>query len=99
MGSKTAMLSVFNKEGIVPLVRALIALGYDLLSSGGTARKLQEAGVPVRHIGEIVGPPIMGERVKTLSRQIHAGLLSRDTPEDAEELAPIGMAPIGPVCL
>jgi len=99
MGSKTALLSVFNKEGIVPFARALIALGYDLLSSGGTAKKLQEAGVPVRDIGEIVGTPIMGERVKTLSRQIHAGLLSRDTPEDVEELARIGMPRIDLVCV
>jgi phosphoribosylaminoimidazolecarboxamide formyltransferase/IMP cyclohydrolase len=95
----TALLSVFSKEGIGAFGKALSDLGWDLLSSGGTARALLEKNVPVRDIVEIVGPPILGHRVATLSRELHAALLARDTPEDMEELAKLGVPRIDLVCV
>ncbi|KKT74623.1 MAG: Bifunctional purine biosynthesis protein PurH [Candidatus Peregrinibacteria bacterium GW2011_GWA2_44_7] len=73
---KRALLSVSDKEGLLELARGLAAHGVELLSTGGTAKLLREAGVPVIEIGDYTGfPEIMGGRVKTLHPLVHGGIL------------------------
>ncbi len=73
---RTALLSVSDKTGIVELARQLHALGVSLISTGGTAKSLADAGIPVRKVSEVTGfPEIMDGRVKTLHPKIHGGLL------------------------
>ena len=73
-----ALLSVSNKEGIIPLADALVEQGYQLLSSGGTAKVLMEEGVPVTKVSEYTGSPeILSGRVKTLHPKIHGGILAK----------------------
>ncbi len=86
-----ALLSVSDKTGIVEFARGLSQLGIEIVSTGGTATALAEAGLPVRSISDLTGfPEIMGGRVKTLHPRIYAGMLAlRDDPEHmhtAEEL-------------
>ncbi|MGC9599391.1 MAG: hypothetical protein ABSE18_03340 [Minisyncoccia bacterium] len=95
----TALLSVYHKEGIVEFARDLVARGWKILASGGTAKALREGGITVRDVSDIVGEPILGHRVVTLSRQIHAGLLARSIPEDEEELKRLGLPRIDLVCV
>ena len=74
----TALLSVSNKEGLVPLAQGLLQVGYQLISSGGTAKALQSAGLPVTKVSDHTGAPeILGGRVKTLHPRIHGGILAR----------------------
>lgn len=88
---RTALLSAFNKEGVVEAARRLLALGgWQILASGGTAKAITAAGISVRDIASLVGEPILGHRVVTLSREIHAGLLAQDNPADRAELERIG---------
>src|SRR5438270_1151422 len=77
-----ALLSVSDKTGIVELARGLVELGIEIISTGGTARELAEAGIPVREVADLTGfPEIMDGRVKTLHPKLHAGLLAlRDSP-------------------
>lgn len=82
----TALLSAFDKTDLVDFARSLQLLGWDLLGSQGTAKYLDEHGVSVLDVAEIVGPPILGHKVVTLSREIHAALLADDTPEEQAEL-------------
>jgi len=73
---KWALLSVFDKTGIADFARRLIRLSWGILASGGTAKVLKEAGIPVKNVSELVGGgAILGHRVVTLSREVHAGLL------------------------
>jgi phosphoribosylaminoimidazolecarboxamide formyltransferase / IMP cyclohydrolase len=92
----TALLSVSNKEGLVPLAEGLLAAGYHLLSSGGTASALQAAGLPVTKVAEHTGAPeILGGRVKTLHPRIHGGILARRSePSHQADLEAQGIAPI-----
>ncbi len=91
---RRALLSVSDKHGLLDLARALDALGVELLSTGGSARALREAGLPVREVREITGfPEIMGGRIKTLHPRIHGGLLGRRGTDDAV-MAEHGIAPI-----
>ena len=78
-----ALLSVSDKTGIVEFARGLADLGIEIISTGGTARELENAGVPVRSISDLTGfPEIMDGRVKTLHPKLYAGLLAvRDNPE------------------
>ncbi|MGH2926888.1 MAG: bifunctional phosphoribosylaminoimidazolecarboxamide formyltransferase/IMP cyclohydrolase, partial [Solirubrobacteraceae bacterium] len=78
-----ALLSVSDKTGIVEFARGLAELGIEIISTGGTARELGEAGVPVRSISDLTGfPEIMDGRVKTLHPKLYAGLLAvRDNSE------------------
>ena len=77
-----ALLSVHNKTGIVDLGRKLSAMGYELLSTGGTARKLVNSGLKVTQVGDFTGDPeILEGRVKTLHPKIHAGILGRRSSE------------------
>ena len=77
-----ALLSVSDKTGIVEFARGLVELGVEIVSTGGTARELSEAGVPAREVSDLTGfPEIMDGRVKTLHPKLHAGLLAlRDQP-------------------
>jgi phosphoribosylaminoimidazolecarboxamide formyltransferase/IMP cyclohydrolase len=82
---KRALLSVSDKRGLAEFARVLVAQhGYQLLSTGGTARLLREAGLPVMDVSEYTGfPEMMDGRVKTLHPKVHGGLLARrDHPED-----------------
>ncbi|MDT8306564.1 MAG: bifunctional phosphoribosylaminoimidazolecarboxamide formyltransferase/IMP cyclohydrolase [Anaerolineae bacterium] len=93
--SKRAILSVYNKEGLVTLARRLAAAGWELVASGGSARTLRDAELPVTEISALTGAPeMLGGRVKTLHPAIHAGILARDSDDDRAELAQHGFAPI-----
>jgi len=74
-----ALLSVSNKEGIVPLARTLYYdFDYNLISSGGTAKVIADAGIPVSKVSEYTGSPeILGGRVKTLHPKVHGGILAK----------------------
>jgi phosphoribosylaminoimidazolecarboxamide formyltransferase/IMP cyclohydrolase len=78
-----ALLSVSDKTGVVEFARGLVELGVEIVSTGGTARALSEAGVPVREVSELTGfPEIMDGRVKTLHPKLYAALLAvRDDPD------------------
>jgi phosphoribosylaminoimidazolecarboxamide formyltransferase/IMP cyclohydrolase len=79
-----ALISVSDKRGIIEFATRLVALGYGLLSTGGTARALAAAGLPVTEVSDHTGSPeIMGGRVKTLHPKIHGGLLGRAGVDDA----------------
>ncbi|MEX2531507.1 MAG: bifunctional phosphoribosylaminoimidazolecarboxamide formyltransferase/IMP cyclohydrolase [Gemmatimonadota bacterium] len=93
---RRALLSVSDKSGIQEFGRALVERGFQLLSTGGTARTLREAGLPVTEVSEITGhPEIMDGRVKTLHPAIHGPLLARrDHPADLDALAHHGYRPI-----
>lgn len=93
----TALLSVSDKSGLVPLAKTLHEQhGYQLLSSGGTAKVLQEAGLPVTPVAEHTGAPeILGGRVKTLHPRIHGGILARrGDPEHEADLQAQQITPI-----
>jgi len=81
---KRALLSVSDKTGIQDFARGLVERGWELLSTGGTARALREADLPVTEVSEVTGhPEMMDGRVKTLHPAVHAGLLARrDNPDD-----------------
>ncbi|HSM61114.1 MAG TPA: bifunctional phosphoribosylaminoimidazolecarboxamide formyltransferase/IMP cyclohydrolase [Longimicrobiales bacterium] len=93
---KRALLSVSDKTGIVELASGLSERGWHILSTGGTARTLREAGLEVAEVAEVTGHPEMMEgRVKTLHPAVHAGLLARrDRPDDLEALASQGYGTI-----
>lgn len=93
--SQRAILSVYDKSGLLELGRGLVTLGFELIASGGTARVLREAGMPVIRVGDWTGFPEMLEgRVKTLHPAIHAGILAMDTPAHLSELERQGLKPI-----
>ena len=87
--SKRALISVSDKSGVVELARGLQQLGIDILSTGGTARLLSEAGVRVAEIGDYTGfPEMLDGRVKTLHPKVHGGILARrDLDEHMRALA------------
>jgi phosphoribosylaminoimidazolecarboxamide formyltransferase / IMP cyclohydrolase len=94
----TALLSVFDKSGIVEFASSLHELGWNLVSSGGTARAIAEAGVPVTDVAELTGlPAILGHRVVTLHPKIHGGILA--DPTDAEHVADMEHHGIDPIDL
>ncbi len=90
---KRAILSVSNKKGIVEFARAINSMGVEILSTGGTAKALRDAGIPVKDVSEHTGfPEMLDGRVKTLHPRIHGGLLSRrDNPKDMEEIKKHGI--------
>ena len=96
-GMSTALLSVYDKTGVVELATGLHELGWRLVSSGGTARVLADAGLPVTDVADLTGfPAILGHRVVTLHPAVHAGLLADlDQPEHRSELEELGIEPIG----
>ena len=92
---RRALLAVFDKAGVVELARGLRELGFELVSSGGTATALREAGVEVTAVEEVTGSPEMLDgRVKTLHPRVHAGILAdRRRPEHEAQLAEQGIEP------
>lgn len=92
---KRALLSVSDKTGLVDLARGLVELGWELISTGGTARTLTAAGLPVTEVAAVTGfPEILDGRVKTLHPKIHGGILARPTPEHLDQLQEQGIQPI-----
>jgi len=90
--SKNALISVFNKDGVEEFARALKKLDWQLYASGGTAKKLREAKIPVSDVAKLVGGgAILGHRVVTLSREIYAGLLATESKADERELERLGI--------
>ncbi len=91
-----ALISVSDKNGIVEFAQGLSGLGVEIVSTGGTARALKDAGLAVRDVSEHTGfPEMMDGRLKTLHPKIHGGLLyRRDNPKDREETEANGITPI-----
>ncbi len=99
---RTALLSVSDKTDLIPFARRLITAGCEtLISTGGTARKLSEAGIDVTPIDQVTGfPEMMDGRVKTLHPKIHGGLLAlRDKEAHAASLKEHAITPIDLVCV
>ncbi|MGI6004970.1 MAG: bifunctional phosphoribosylaminoimidazolecarboxamide formyltransferase/IMP cyclohydrolase [Christensenellales bacterium] len=98
---KRALISVSDKQGIVELARQLLALGYEILSTGGTAAALEDSGIPVTAVSEVTGfPECLDGRVKTLHPAIHGGLLAmRDNPEHMRQIGELGIEPIDVVVI
>ncbi|MCB9947029.1 MAG: bifunctional phosphoribosylaminoimidazolecarboxamide formyltransferase/IMP cyclohydrolase [Rhodospirillaceae bacterium] len=96
MPVRRALVSVSDKDGVVDLAAYLADRGVEILSTGGTARALEEADIPVKEVSSHTGfPEIMDGRVKTLHPKIHGGLLARrDSEEHLEALTDYGIAPI-----
>lgn len=94
---RRALVSVHDKRGLVELARGLRGLGIEVLSTGGTARRLAEGGVEVIEVSDYTGvPEMLGGRVKTLHPRIHAALLARrGVEEDVHDLREYGIQPIG----
>jgi phosphoribosylaminoimidazolecarboxamide formyltransferase/IMP cyclohydrolase len=90
-----ALLSVYDKTGLVEFARGLADLGWDLIASGGTARLLTQNLIAVTEVADYTGSPeILDGRVKTLHPAIHGGLLARDRDADRAELSSLGWNPI-----
>lgn len=98
---KRAIISVSDKTGVVAFARALVEMGVELLSTGGTSKALREAGIPVKDISDFTGfPEMMDGRVKTLHPRVHAGLLClRDSEDHMNQMKEQGMTPIDLVCV
>jgi len=98
---KRAIISLSDKTGVVDFARELDALGYEILSTGGTAKVLTEAGIAVTGVSDITGfPECLDGRVKTLHPMIHAGILAmRDNAEHMEQLEKLGVTPIDIVAI
>ncbi|KAF8543547.1 cytidine deaminase-like protein [Trichophaea hybrida] len=85
---KTAILSVYNKTGLLDLAKGLTQCGIRLLASGGTAKLIREAGMEVHDVSSIThAPEMLGGRVKTLHPSVHAGILARNLESDEKDLA------------
>lgn len=98
---RRALLSVSDKTDLVPLARVLEGLSIEIISTGGTARTLADAGIGVRAIDELTGfPEMMDGRVKTLHPRVHGGLLAlRDHPDHVAAMNEHGIPPIDLVCV
>ena len=92
---KRALISVSDKTGLVEFAKALVELDYEILSTGGTARALRDAGVAVVEVSDVTKfPEILDGRVKTLHPIIHAGILARGTEEHMQTLKDMDITPI-----
>lgn len=96
MAARRALLSVSDKTGLVDLARGLSEAGVELISTGGTAKALRDAGLAVMDVSEVTGhPEIMGGRVKTLHPKVHGGILARVNHDgDAADMAANGIEAI-----
>lgn len=96
MRIKRALLSVSDKTGIVKLAQFLHDIGVEIISTGGTMKALQDAGIPVTYVSDVTGfPEIMDGRVKTLNPKIHGGILAvRSNPEHVKAMEEHGIKPI-----
>src|SRR5688500_17011919 len=93
----SALLSVYDKTGVVDLASALHDLGWKLISSGGTAGAIAAAGIPVTDVAELTGvPAILGHRVVTLHPKVHGGLLADPAdPDHRADMEAFGIEAIG----
>ena len=98
---KRALLSVSDKAGITQFAKELSALGYEIVSTGGTATAIAQAGIPVVNVSDITGfPECLDGRVKTLHPLIHAGILAmRSNPEHMAQIEKLGVTPIDIVAI
>src|SRR5947209_8787401 len=98
---RRALLSVSDKSGLVEFARALRGFGVELLSTGGTAKALRDAGIEVRDVADVTGfPEMLDGRVKTLHPRIHGGILAvRERPEHARALEEHRIEPIDMVVI
>lgn len=89
MNAKRVLISVYDKTGALDFARGLASLGYEIISTGGTASHLREGGIEVIDVSDVTGfPECLDGRVKTLHPNIHAGILAmRDNPEHVRRLA------------
>jgi phosphoribosylaminoimidazolecarboxamide formyltransferase/IMP cyclohydrolase len=96
LGVPTALLSVYDKTGIAELAQALHGLGWDIVSSGGTARAVAATGTPVTDVADLTGvPAILDHRVVTLHPKVHGGILGDPTkPEHRADMEEYGITPI-----
>jgi phosphoribosylaminoimidazolecarboxamide formyltransferase / IMP cyclohydrolase len=96
MAVERALISVFDKTGIVDFAKRLAAFRIEILSTGGTSKLLREAGLSVRDVSDFTGwPEMLGGRVKTLHPKVHGGLLyRRNHADDQKQAAEYGIAPI-----
>ena len=96
MAVERALISVFDKTGVLEFAKRLAALKIEILSTGGTSKLLRESGVAVKDVSEFTGwPEMLGGRVKTLHPKVHGGLLfRRNHAEDQKQAAEHGIAPI-----
>lgn len=98
---RRALLSVTDKSGLVEFAGFLAQNGVELVSTGGTKKKLEEAGLPVVSVSQVTGfPEILGGRVKTLHPHIHAGVLAdKDDPEHLKTLEELSIKPFDMICV
>jgi phosphoribosylaminoimidazolecarboxamide formyltransferase/IMP cyclohydrolase len=91
-----ALISVYDKTGVVEFARQLASMKIEIVSTGGTARLLRDAGIPVRDVAELTGwPEMLGGRVKTLHPKVHGGILfDRGKPDHRQQAGEHGIAPI-----
>lgn len=101
MTKKRALISVSDKTGVIDFAKELVELGFEIISTGGTSKALQEAGVPVIGISEITHfPEILDGRVKTLHPAIHGGLLAKlGEPKHVQQIEEHDISPIQLVCV
>lgn len=101
MSKKRAIISVSDKTGCVEFARALCELGYEVLSTGGTAKAIAAAGIEVTEVSSITGfPECLDGRVKTLHPMIHAGILAmRSNPDHMKQIDELGVTPIDVVAI
>jgi phosphoribosylaminoimidazolecarboxamide formyltransferase/IMP cyclohydrolase len=100
MKQKISLISVYNKDGITEFAKELVGLGWKVISSGGTAKHLADAGIPVTDVADITGmKAILSHRVATLHPKIHGGLLALDTPEHLAEMEKYEIPWIDMVCV
>jgi phosphoribosylaminoimidazolecarboxamide formyltransferase/IMP cyclohydrolase len=93
---RRAIISVSDKTGVVDLARRLVSMGWEIVSTGGTASILAAEGVPVTAVSDVTGfPECLDGRVKTLHPAVHAGILARrDVPAHMEQIAKLGVTPV-----
>lgn len=97
---KKALISTADKTGVADLARGLAALGYEIISTGGTAAHLEKESIPVTHVSAVTGfPEILGGRVKTLHPKIFGGILAEDTPAHRAECEREGIDFLDIICV
>ncbi|EKM80366.1 hypothetical protein AGABI1DRAFT_58075 [Agaricus bisporus var. burnettii JB137-S8] len=95
MPQHIALLSVYDKTNLLDLAKGLQESGVRLLGSGGTAKKIRDAGIPIEDVSDITkAPEMLGGRVKTLHPAVHGGILARSIPSDEEDLKAQSISPI-----
>jgi phosphoribosylaminoimidazolecarboxamide formyltransferase / IMP cyclohydrolase len=101
MSKKRALISVSDKAGVVELAKSLVTLGFEIISTGGTKKTLEENNIPVTGVSAVTNfPEILDGRVKTLNPFIHGGLLAKQgDPSHQQQLEQHGIAPIHLVCV